>query len=108
MTRFYALTWVLQRVTGALLLFFLTFHLWLSHYFDTENFFYRILLHDLPPYGWNILRFLFLITIIFHGGNGLYTVLSSFIKRGKALSLIAFSIIILAFMAAAISWKFVF
>ena len=108
MTQFHALQWVIQRVTGALLLIFLTFHLWLSHYFDNESFFYRTFLENLPPFGWSVLRFSFLIIIVYHASNGVYTVLSDYIKRGTILSFIAIAIIALAFVLIGISWKFVF
>jgi len=104
----HALKWILQRVTGALLLFFLTFHLWLNHYFDSESYFYRIFFENFSPSGWSILRSSFLILIIFHACNGLYTVLSSYIKRGAVLSLLAITIIVLALVLIEISWKFVF
>jgi succinate dehydrogenase cytochrome b556 subunit len=72
-------TWLLQRVSGLLLLFYLFLHLWILHYSNLPDkaTFDSILMRLQSPF-FLIFDLMLLALVIFHGLNGLRVIIIDF------------------------------
>jgi succinate dehydrogenase / fumarate reductase, membrane anchor subunit len=82
-------TWVLQRFTGVLLLVFVGGHLWVEHFLHVGQVIqFREIVARLAHALYLALDFGLLLTVVYHGLNGLRRVLAERQpKRGRALAL---------------------
>ncbi len=70
--------WLLQRITGGILTILLVIHFYLMHYTGEEGIAYAAVKARLVTPGLKIFYVLFLITGLYHGLNGLKSVLIDF------------------------------
>jgi succinate dehydrogenase / fumarate reductase membrane anchor subunit len=85
-----AIHWVLQRVTGALLLVLLIAHFWVEH-FASENLLggqlnYQAIEARIRMPAWQAIDLTFLAVALYHGLNGLRNILLDYSRIGPRMA----------------------
>jgi succinate dehydrogenase / fumarate reductase membrane anchor subunit len=95
-----AIHWLLQRVTGIALVFFLVLHTVMSHLtLPPEGITYEWVAGRLANPYWKLLYLFFLILLVYHGLNGVWTIFQDYVHRdGLRLSLLGFLMMLGLFM----------
>lgn len=92
MNSFSTVPWLLQRISGAVLVVLLAIHFWTGHYADFgEPITFAGVQTRLQDAAFIILDSLLLITVVFHGLNGLRNILldyPSLLTHNRSVSLI--------------------
>lgn len=95
------ISWLLQRVSGLILLFYLLVHFWIIHYgIEGEITFQKVAERLSSPY-WKIFDLTFLPFVLYHALNGVYIVFLdfSFLKKlEKIFKILLYIVGIIAFI----------
>ena len=82
-----ALAWYMQRFTGALLVPLLIAHFWVEHFMSATlmrgDLSYAAILSRIANPWWQAIDISFLLIALYHGLNGLYSILLDFGKIGR-------------------------
>src|SRR5713226_10003195 len=82
-----AIEWYLQRITGALLLILLVAHFWVEHYMAVPlrrgELTYQIILSRISNPYWQAIDISFLLVALYHGLNGVRSIILDYSKIGK-------------------------
>lgn len=92
-------SWLLQRISGAVLTFLLLFHFYLMHYTSEQTINFEFVKQRLMRPEWKLFYVSFLIFGLYHGLNGLRSILidfDPFVKKEKAISFLLFIIGLIA------------
>ncbi len=92
------LQWFLQRLTGVLLFVGLIVHFYVMHYSGAAPLSYESVTERLSNPYWKVFDIVFLVSILYHGLNGLWGIVIEYIHSVRLLKLLKTSIIILAFV----------
>ena len=71
-------SWLIQRITGAVLVIFLAVHFFITHYMGEENILFNNVKGRLETGTWKLFYVIFLLFALYHGLNGLRSVLIDF------------------------------
>jgi len=93
-----ALQWFLQRLTGVLLFAGLIVHFYVMHYSGADPLAYESVIKRISSPYWKAFDIVFLVSILYHGLNGLWGIVIEYIHSARLLKLVRTSIIILAFI----------
>ncbi len=74
------LAWLLHRITGVFLVIFLLTHFYLMHYTSPDAYTATAVLSRLSNPAWKAYYFLFLFSGVYHGGYGIYGLISEYVK----------------------------
>lgn len=81
-----ALAWYMQRITGALLVPLLIAHFWVEHFMTATlmrgDLSYEVILTRIANPWWQAIDISFLLIALYHGLNGLYSIVLDFGKIG--------------------------
>ncbi|MGH9524852.1 MAG: hypothetical protein ACRD3E_20195 [Terriglobales bacterium] len=82
-----AVTWYLQRITGAALVPLLVAHFWVEHYMTATirhgGLSYEVILQRLANPWWQAIDISFLLIALYHGLNGLFGIVLDFGGIGR-------------------------
>ncbi len=74
-------SWLLQRISGVVLLFCLVVHFFIMHFMGFEKRLYADILSRLSTPGWKTFYMIFLIAGLFHGLNGLWYIAVDYLRK---------------------------
>jgi succinate dehydrogenase / fumarate reductase membrane anchor subunit len=94
-----AITWLLQRVTAVLLFLGVIYHFVYYHFISNGEYSWKEVVARMQSPWFNLLQFVFLVTALYHGLNGVWMVTEDYI-HGKIWRMILFSLIL--FIGAAL------
>jgi len=80
--------WFLQRLTGLILLIGLIVHFYIMHYSGTGALDYETVTARLSSPYWKGFDILFLLSILYHGFNGLWGIATEYIKESVVLRIL--------------------
>lgn len=89
-----AIAWLLQRVSAVVLFIMLIYHFISYHFISAGAYSYEKVLAKMQTPWFNLVQFLFLVTALYHGLNGVWTVTEDYI-HSKFWRLVIFSVIVL-------------
>ncbi len=89
-----ALVWLWQRITAVVLFILLMVHYITYHFISSGGVTYQQVMDKMQSPWFNLIQFLFLITALYHGLNGVWMVTEDYIHC-KAWRLIIHSLIVL-------------
>jgi succinate dehydrogenase / fumarate reductase membrane anchor subunit len=96
--------WLTQRISGIILIVYLTVHFWILHYSGNHELNFQVIADRLHNPFWKIFDLTFLPIVLYHSLYGIYSILldfTIFLKNSKLLSLILTIIGIVAFIIGA-------
>ena len=93
-----AIAWLLQRVTAVVLFIILMYHFVFYHFISKGNYPWEEVVAKMQSPWFNLLQFIFLLTALFHGLNGIWMVTEDYIHN-KTWRMIIFSLILLGGLA---------
>lgn len=96
------LGWLLQRISGVLLIVGLIIHFSIMHYSGPEQIKYELVLRRISSPYWKTFDLLFLSLIIYHGFNGVWGIAIEYISSKKLLRFSRVLILTLALLLFAI------
>ncbi len=76
-----ALRWLLQRVSGIVLLVVLFLHFGVTHYFPGGEVTYQNVVARLSHPFWKLLNMTFLVLCLYHGLNGGWSILEDYLEK---------------------------
>lgn len=79
--------WLFQRVSGAVLLLGLIIHFLLMHYSGHEQIRHEIVLKRLSSPYWKAFDLIFLVSVTYHGFNGMWGIALEYINSARLLKL---------------------
>ncbi len=85
--------WFLQRLTGVILLIGLIIHFYTMHYSGTNALDYETVTARLSSPYWKGFDILFLLSILYHGFNGLWGIAIEYIKGSVVLRVVQIVIV---------------
>lgn len=88
-----AIAWLLQRISALILFLLLLFHFISYHFISQGAYTYEKVVEKMHSPWFNLIQFLFLITALYHGLNGIWMVTEDYI-HGRVARLVVFSIIL--------------
>lgn len=77
--------WLFQRLTGLVLVAGLLLHFSIMHFSGQEQITYAFVLKRLSNPYWKAFDLFFLVTILFHGFNGLWGIALEYARAGRLL-----------------------
>lgn len=77
-----SLRWLLQRISGIVLILLLLGHFAITHYFPGGEVTYEKVVLRLSQPFWKFLNLTFLVLCLYHGLNGSWSVLEDYLERG--------------------------
>lgn len=89
-----AIAWLLQRVTAILLFIGVIYHFVYYHFISNGVYTWKEVVAKMQSPWFNLLQFVFLVTALYHGLNGVWMVTEDYI-HGRAWRMIIFSLILL-------------
>jgi succinate dehydrogenase / fumarate reductase, membrane anchor subunit len=89
-----AMAWFLQRITAVLLFIGVIYHFVYYHFISDGVYTWKEVVTKMQSPWFNLLQFLFLLTALYHGFNGIWMVAEDYI-HGKIWRMIVFSLILL-------------
>ncbi len=93
-----ALAWFFQRLTGIVLVPVLLVHLLTMHRYHKHGLAWQDVTSLMANPYWKVLEITFLVVALYHGLNGVYSLLQDYVKK-PGLRLTLFSLIVLAGLA---------
>ena len=75
--------WFFQRITGAVLLFGLILHFYTMHYSGADQISYEMVSARLSNPYWIIFNIIFLVSVIYHGFNGLLGIMLEYVHSHR-------------------------
>lgn len=75
------INWLLQRITGILLIALLFLHLWKKHLYTTDSFIYKYIVVHLSASAWKRIDFSFLVIVLYHALNGLWGLVNDYVHH---------------------------
>ncbi len=93
-----AIAWLLQRVTAVILFIVIIYHFVLYHFISLGHYPWTDVVAKMKSPWFNLLQFIFLITALYHGLNGVWMVTEDYIHN-KTWRMIIFSGIVLLGLA---------
>jgi len=93
-----AVAWLLQRVSAVILFIMLLFHFVTYHFIAKGNFLWKDIVAKMQSPWFNLLQFVFLITALYHGLNGIWMVTEDYV-HGKAWRMVIFSLLVFGGLA---------
>ena len=101
-----ALAWYMQRITGALLVPLLIAHFWVEHFMTATlmrgGLSYEVILTRIANPWWQAIDISFLLIALYHGLNGLYSILLDFGKIGPRGANITATVLVII----GVAWAF--
>jgi len=101
-----ALAWYMQRITGALLVPLLIAHFWVEHFMNATlmrgDLSYEVILTRIANPWWQAIDISFLLIALYHGLNGLYSIVLDFGKIGPRGANITATILVII----GVAWAF--
>jgi succinate dehydrogenase hydrophobic membrane anchor protein len=88
------LNWLLQRISGVLLLVLLSLHLFRMHAYNQDGWVYKLLFQPISAPTWKAIDILLLVLVVYHSLNGIFAVVRDYIH--KAALTVFVSMILLA------------
>jgi succinate dehydrogenase / fumarate reductase membrane anchor subunit len=88
------LIWLLQRISAVVLFILLMSHFIGYHFIEHGIVKYDEVIQEMKSPVFNLLQFLFLITALYHGINGIWMVAEDYMKR-RGTRLFVFSVLVL-------------
>jgi len=85
--------WFLQRLTGFILFIGLIIHFYVMHYSGTGALDYETVTARLSSPYWKGFDILFLLSILYHGFNGLWGIVTEYIKGSFLLRIVQIVIV---------------
>jgi succinate dehydrogenase membrane anchor subunit len=99
-----AISWYLQRITGAALVILLAAHFWVEHFMSAElrrgDLTYEAILHRITNPVWQFIDIAFLLVALYHGLNGLRNIILDYSRVGRR----AAQFVSVAIVAAGVVW----
>jgi len=99
-----AISWYLQRITGAALVILLAAHFWVEHFMSAElrrgDLTYETILHRISNPVWQFIDIAFLLVALYHGLNGLRNIILDYSRVGRR----AAQFVSVAIVAAGVVW----
>ncbi len=89
-----AVGWFLQRLSAVVLFVLLLFHFISYHFIGTGAYKWELVVKKMQSPWFNLMQFIFLLTALYHGINGLWIVSEDYI-HGKIPRLVVLSLLIL-------------
>lgn len=89
-----AIAWLFQRFTAVVLFVILIYHFVFYHFISKGHYPWKEVVTKMQSPWFNLLQFVFLLTALYHGLNGVWMVAEDYI-HGKILRMIIFSLILL-------------
>lgn len=99
--------WLLHRITGVLLIFFLVFHIAYFHLFD-GSFSATEIKSRLNSIVWKGYYLLFLFSVIYHGTYGIVLILKEYLSKYRWLNVSYIVLVIVVFYLAYAGLRFLF
>jgi succinate dehydrogenase / fumarate reductase membrane anchor subunit len=93
-----AVAWLLQRITAVILFILVIYHFVLYHFISKGHYTYDEVAAKMQSPWFNLLQFLFLVTALYHGLNGIWMITEDYIHH-KVWRMIVFSLILLVGLA---------
>ena len=93
-----ALLWLFQRFSAVILFIMVLFHFVVYHFITKDAVTYDQVVLKMKSPWFNLLQFLFLISALYHGLNGVWMVVEDYIQH-KLWRMLLFTIIVTAGMA---------
>lgn len=101
-----ALGWYMQRITGALLVPLLIAHFWVEHFMSATlmrgDLSYEVILTRIANPWWQAIDISFLLIALYHGLNGLYSIVLDFGKIGPRGANVTATILVII----GVAWAF--
>ena len=88
------MAWFLQRVTAVILFVGVVYHFVYYHFISDGVYTWKEVVTKMQSPWFNLLQFLFLLTALYHGFNGVWMITEDYI-HGKMWRMIVFSLIVL-------------
>ncbi len=88
--------WFLQRITGLILLIGLIIHFYLMHYSNPDNISFESVISRLSSPFWKTFDTLFLLSVIYHGFNGIWGIIIEYVTNTRKLRIMKFSLYTIA------------
>lgn len=89
-----AIAWFFQRISAILLFVLLMFHFVIYHFVSQGEVKYETVIKNIKSPWWNLMQFIFLISALYHGFNGIWMIVEDYIHT-KMWRLFLFSIIVI-------------
>ncbi|UCH92741.1 MAG: succinate dehydrogenase, hydrophobic membrane anchor protein [Candidatus Aminicenantes bacterium] len=93
-----AIAWLLQRVTAVILFIIVIYHFVYYHFIIQGVYSWKEVAARMQSPWFNLLQFVFLVTALYHGLNGIWMVTEDYI-HGKIWRMIIFSLILILGLA---------
>ncbi|MEW5745100.1 MAG: succinate dehydrogenase, hydrophobic membrane anchor protein [Nitrospirota bacterium] len=88
------LGWLLQRVTGVLLVAGLAVHFFVMHYSGAGQIGYEAVVQRLSNPCWKAFDMLFLVAAVYHGFNGLWGMAIEYVRSAGLLKLLQVALLV--------------
>jgi succinate dehydrogenase / fumarate reductase membrane anchor subunit len=88
-----AVAWLLQRISAVILFVLLLFHFISYHFIGKGHYPWKDVVEKMQSPWFNLLQFLFLVTALYHGLNGIWMVTEDYIHN-KIWRMVIFSLIV--------------
>jgi succinate dehydrogenase / fumarate reductase membrane anchor subunit len=89
-----AVAWLLQRITAVILFALLIIHFVTYHFIAKGVYPWKEVVAKMQSPWFNLMQFIFLVTALYHGLNGIWMVTEDYI-HGRILRMIVYSLILL-------------
>jgi succinate dehydrogenase / fumarate reductase membrane anchor subunit len=89
-----AVAWLLQRITAVILFIIVIYHFVFYHFISKGEYPWKVVVTKMQSPWFNLLQFVFLVTALFHGLNGIWMITEDYIHH-KAWRMIIFCLILL-------------
>ncbi len=88
--------WFLQRITGLILFAGLIVHFFVMHYSGAENIGYDAVMARLSSPWWKGFDIIFLVSVLYHGFNGLWGISIEYIKKEGTLKTVRTILVVMS------------
>lgn len=106
--KFNIYNWLLQRISGIVLLLLLVLHLLQVHGYSQDSWIYRALLQHIGSSTWKVFDISFLVLAVYHGMYGIYSVARDYINRPLIVRVISVVLLIVGLAALLKGYGIVF
>lgn len=76
------IAWLFQRITGVVLFLGLLIHFFVMHYTGEHQLSYEVVMERLGSPLWKAFDLVFLVSVLYHGFNGLLGIVTEYTKKG--------------------------